>query len=352
MATTDIRTWLDRLEEAIDLEWERSKLDTWKRVLDFEPTEGGFLAIQPPLADKSNPWPVISINDAIKDRPKMLLRELGGAYNVVQSRSYSIPNIRSNYGTSILPSLFDAETFWMADELETLPTNKPLGEAAMDALLERGIPDFHRGFAGEAFAMADYYKQALTPYPKIREAVQIYHPDLQGPIDVVELLWGSDLFYAFYDKPEKVKAVTELITETYIRYLRRWFEIVPPFMNGQYMVHWGLLWKGNVLLRDDSIVNLSPEMYKEFVKPYDERVMETFGGGAIHFCGHADHCIDTLCDSKWLRAINSSQPHLNDMAKIYHASVGRGILLNCPKSRHLAGLDVSRGVVFSSIAEE
>ncbi|HEX2973085.1 MAG TPA: hypothetical protein VHP11_12175 [Tepidisphaeraceae bacterium] len=352
MAKLTLKPYLDKLENAIDLDWERRKIQTWKRVLDFQPNDGGFIAYQPRNNEAGTDWPSIPINDAIKDPELMLLRELGPAYKVVCQKSYSIPNIRCNYGTGILPSLFDVETFWMADELDTLPTNKPLGEAAMDGLLTRGIPDFNKGFAGQVFETAEYFKTMLASYPRIREAVWIYHPDLQGPIDVVELLWGSEMFYAFYDIPDRVKAVTELITQTYIRYLKQWYEIIPQHMNSQYMVHWGRLWKGNVLLRDDSIVNLSEDMYKEFVKPYDERVLETFGGGAIHFCGHVDHCIDALCDSRYLQGINPSQPHLNDMRKIFAASVGRGILLDCPKSRHTDNLDVSRGVVFSGIAND
>ncbi len=350
-ATIDVTPYLDKLENAIDLDAERTKMDTWKRVLDFEPTEGGFIACQPRYTDTTSDWPTIPINDAMKDLPLMLLRELWPAYTVICQKTWSIPNIRCNYGTAILPSLFGAEMFWMADELDTLPTNKPMGEAAIDRILDAGMPDLSAGLGRKVFETAEYFKETLAPYPKIRQAVRLYHPDLQGPIDVVELLWGSDMFYAFYDKPEKIQAITELVTETYIRFLRRWFEVVGPDQ-GEYMVHWGRLWKGHVLLRDDSIVNLSEDMYRQFVKPYDERVMESFAGGAIHFCGHVDHCIDAMCDSKWLRAINPSQPHLNDMRKIHAASVSRGVLLDCPKSGHLAGLDVSRGVVFSSIADD
>lgn len=351
MAKSGVTAYLAKLEDAIDLNWERAKIDAYKRVLDFQPTDGGFEVYRTANGQGMGEWPRIGINDAIADREQMLLRELGVAYQVVCRKSYSIPNIRCNYGTLILPSLFGAETFWMEDELDTLPTNKPLGEAAIDRLLDRGMPDLDAGFGRQVFETAAYFQEMLAPYPKIREVVHVYHPDLQGPIDVVELLWGSEMFYAFYDQPEKVKAITELVTRTYIAFLKRWLDLVPP-REAPYMVHWGRLWKGQVLLRDDSIVNLSEEMYREFVKPYDERVLETFGGGAIHFCGHVDHCIEAMCDSKRLHAINPSQPHLNDMRRIHAASIGRGIVLDCPKSRHLAGLDVRRGVVFSSVADD
>lgn len=343
--------WLEKLENAIDMDWEHQKLRIWKHVLDLKPVEGSFEVYRSAGGRKGEAWPVIPINQAIADPEKMLLRELGAVYEVACGRTYHIPNIRCNYGTCILPSLFGAETFWMDEALDTLPTNRPMGEVAIDKILAGGLPDLNNGFGHQVFETAEYFKEALKPYPKIREVVWIYHPDLQGPIDVVELLWGSEIFYAFYDQAEKVKAVTELITQTYIQFMKRWQEVIPS-RDSAYSAHWGRLWKGQVVLRDDSIVNLSNDMYEQFVKPYDERILQQFEGGAIHFCGHVDHCVDSLTDSNWLMAINPSQPHLNDMRKIHAASVGKGIILDCPKSRHMEGLDTTRSVVFSSKSDE
>jgi len=345
--TPDIAACLEKLETAIDLDWERHKIERWKRVLDFEPLDEPFRASRAMRPAEARDWPAVHVNEAIADPEKMLLQQLGMVYDVVRRRTWQIPNIRCNYGTGILPTLFGAEVFWMDDEIDTLPTTRPLaGEDAIDRLLDRGVPDLDAGFGGEVFATAEYFKEMLAPYPKIREVVWIYHPDLQGPIDVVELLWGSSMFYAFYDRPEMIKAVADLVTETYIRFLKRWFEIVPPRNSGAYMAHWGFLFRGQVMLRDDSIVNLSPEMYAEFVKPYDERILETFGGGAIHACGRIHHCIDKMTDSRHLTAVNISQPELNDLGKILAATVGKGVILNCPADeRLLREFDVTRGVV-------
>jgi len=345
--------YLEKLEEAIDLDWERRKLADWKRALEFETMPSGRFEAYGRSADvepvEPGEWPKVSVNEAVRDHEKMLLQQLGAVYSQTCARSYAVPNIRSNYGTGILCSLFGADVFWMDDELNTLPTNKPLeggrgGDDPIGRLLDAGVPGLDTGFGGRAFETAEYYKETLAPYPKIREAVWIYHPDLQGPIDIVELLWGSAMFLAFYSEPEKVKIFTQLVTETYIKYLTRWFEIVPE-RDEVYFAHWGNFFKGHVMLRDDSIVNLSPQMYAEFVKPYDERVLGEFGGGGIHFCGKADHCIDTMTDSEHLTAVNMSQPHLNDMRRIHEATVGRGVVLNCHYDEEsMAGLDLSKGV--------
>ena len=71
----EVNRYLDRLEESIDIGWERRKLEEWKRVLAFEPVEGRFHAgasagggVEP------GEWPGVRVNEAIHDRERMLLQ--------------------------------------------------------------------------------------------------------------------------------------------------------------------------------------------------------------------------------------------------------------------------------------
>jgi hypothetical protein len=60
--------------------------------------------------------------------------------------------------------------------------------------------------------------------------------------------------------------------------------------------------------------------------------LNTFGGGAIHFCGKGDHYAPALAEMDNLYAINLSQPEYNDMETIYANTVDQGIKiigLNC-----------------------
>jgi hypothetical protein len=235
--------------------------------------------------------------------------------------------VRANYGTGILSSVFGAALFIMEDQQDTLPTTRPLsgGAAAMKRLLDNGIPDLNAGLGERCFAMGRHYVALFADYPSISKYVLIYHPDLQGPMDICELLWGSDLFYALIDTPELVHAVLGLITETYIAFMREWETIVPP--RAEYSPHWGMLHKGRIMIRDDSAMNLSPEMFDEFIKPYDQRLLDEFGGGAIHFCGRGDHYIDRMHTMNGVCAVNMSQPECNDMERIYQNTVDKGIAL-------------------------
>lgn len=136
---------------------------------------------------------------------------------------------------------------------------------------------------------------------------------------------GPDLFYALYDHADLVKNLLELVTATYIAFMRAWQKIVP--FQGHYAAHWGYLHRGCVMVRDDSAMNLSPEMFDEFVRPYDQRLLDEFGGGAIHFCGRGDHYIESMSEIAGLHAIHMSQPEYNDMEIIFTHTVDKGIKL-------------------------
>jgi hypothetical protein len=123
--------------------------------------------------------------------------------------------------------------------------------------------------------------------------------------------------------PDLVKALLGLVTETYIRFMNAWTEIVP--FDGEYAIHWSLMHKGNIMVRDDSAMNLSPRMFESFIKPYDGRLLREFGGGAVHFCGRGDHYIGRATEMPGVYAINLSQPEYNKMEVIFDNTVDKGI---------------------------
>ncbi|MBQ4050050.1 MAG: hypothetical protein IJD13_00330, partial [Oscillospiraceae bacterium] len=151
----------------------------------------------------------------------------------------------------------------------------------------------------------------------------IYHPDTQGPLDLTELLWGGEMFYEMYDDPDFVCAVMELITDTYIAFMDKWYSIIPKVKKG-LTTHWTMMHKGTLMLRNDSAMNLSPDFYKEYSVPFDSRLLKYYGGGCMHYCGRGDHYIDLLTSIPELMGVNLSQPELNDMEKIYAAVIRNG----------------------------
>lgn len=317
-------TYLSDLVRRIDPNVERQSSRRWVEFLTGRLSDEVFLAPRRPPAQPQVDWPETNINDAIEDVELMVLSELRGVSETLAAGTGRRLNVRCNYGTGILPSLFGAEMFIMPRQTNTLPTVRPLGSAdRIRAMLDKGIPDVRRGLGAKVFQCGERFLEVFSRYPILGEYVSLYHPDLQGPIDALELLWGSEVFLGFYDHTDLLKDALSLITETYIRFLRAWHELVPPA--GEFSDHWGIMMNGLVMLRNDSLMNLSPACYVQFIRPCDQEILDALGGGAVHFCGRGDHYIEAMSEMRGLAAINMSQPECNDMETIYRNTVDKGI---------------------------
>jgi len=337
-----IEAYLEDLENRISEEVEETLWQEWVAFTDDQ-FEGQLFS--PRRTAPSAPgldWPHPLVNDTLDDQNQMLLQQLETCSKALARASGEILCVRCNYGTGILPSLFGVEPFIMEPELDTLPTNRPLpgGADALKQLLDKGIPDLNHGFGGKTLEMGQRFQALFDVYPKVRRHVHIYHPDLQGPMDICELLCGSDLFLALIEREELIRSTLTLITETYIEFMNAWTHLV-PFQN-EHSVHWAMLHQGHIMLRDDSAMNLSPEMFRAFIQPFDQRLLSEFGGGGLHFCGKGDHFLPAAKEMEGLHAVNLSQPEYNDMERVFQATVDHGIQV-IGLSRQAAEEALSRG---------
>lgn len=344
----DITRYLDDLEARLLPEVEGPLWQAWVDFLDGRFAGAVFtperLRAVPPAIE----WPEVHINDALEDFDQMLLQQYKFCSDRLAGSGRQLPvGVRPNYGTCLLPSLFGVELFIMERQFNTLPTNRPLTRAQIDRALAAGVPAMDSGYFAKVFEMAERFCAVRAAYPNIAKYIMLIHPDFQGPMDVVELLWGSDLFVALYDSPEEIHALLSLVTETYERAMARWLAYFPP--TGYVNHNNQFLCKGTLVLRDDSAMNMSRDFFEEFIAPYDGRLLKRFGSGAVHFCGRGDHYIAPLCGLEGVRGINMSQPHYNDLEIIFANTVDKGISLLdfslTPETRAFVQQYGSRGLV-------
>ncbi len=328
----DVDRYLEDLESRMDPDEELRIRDCWRRFLESgaESGEEYFSCVRRPVpASAFAPFPTVSINAAIRssDFAPMLCRQLAGVEALITGTAGWIPMIRADYGAVILPVALGCELRLMAEEHHTLPGAVPLPGGVAEArrrTADGGLPDWSRGYAGKVFDCVAYFREKLKDYPKLRRFVKIYHPDFQGPLDIAEVWCGSEIFTAFYDDPGGMAGVLEFIVRVFCSAMDRYLELVPP-EEADWGFHYGWMHRGQVRLSLDSCVNFSPEMYREMILPHDRVLMERYGG-VIHSCGHVDHFVEVLPElGPGYCGFNLSQPHLNDMEKVFRATVDRGI---------------------------
>lgn len=319
--------YLDDLESRIDEETETSLHRQWVEFAEGRWKEEVFAPRRPAPRPPRRPWPVIPVNTTLEDPALMLLHQLGQSSRILEAGKGELLCVRANYGTSLLPSMYGTELFIMPEAMDTLPTCRPL-PGGLDGILRTikdGGPDLDRGLGRKARETGLLFRDVLSEYPRMARHIAIYHPDLQGPMDACELLLGSRLFTDLVDRPAEIHLVLQSLTGTYRAFMEQWQEIIPPAED--WSVHWGMLIRGRIMLRDDSATNLSPAMFDEFVRPYDEELLRMLGGGAMHFCGRGDPFIHAAAAIPHLHAVHMSQPELNDLAKICNHTIDREINL-------------------------
>lgn len=320
--------YLDDLAQRIDEDEEQALWQAWRDFTDDKVGRGVFVppnrTPKPPAID----WPQLNINDALHDPQLMVLDEFRKKVSEpLAGGSNQLLGVRCNYGVSIMTSQLGCEVVEMPREQGNTPTTLALGGVdAIHRAIDRGVPDLRAGQGADVFDTAELFLDVLQRWPVLGRWVDLFHPDAQGPMDNAELAWGSDIFLAFYDTPDLVGAFLDLMTDHYLAFMRKWYELVPP-RDPDYATHWGFMHRGRIMLREDSLMNLSPDIFVNFVREREQRCLSELGGGAMHYCGRGDHFIEPMSQMQSLYAINLSQPHLNDMDAIYRNTIDKGILI-------------------------
>lgn len=313
----ELKQVLDYLESVIDPDEIDARIERHKKAAAFEPLDRPCVNISHPCDRKR-----FAMEEIHADIEKMMYNELVDCIGLLISGSSSVPMIRANYGVGILPSVFGAKCRIVGGNM---PWADPIGLDAIKKHLSAGVPDYRGGYGQRILDTYAFYNETLKAYPKCQRAIRLYQPDYQGPFDVAHLLWGADIYADLYDEPEMVCDLMELVVDTYIDGMER----VKPLLNddvGGGICQWKSIFPGSILVRNDSAVNLSKDMYLEFVRPYDEKLLEHFGGGSIHFCGRADQWIAEMAKTKGIKAINFGymgniqfgQPYLDFIKPFYY----------------------------------
>ncbi len=172
------------------------------------------------------------------------------------------------YETTTIPMMLGCRVSYQDSEF---PHAKPLNLDDEAVMALEPIIDF-----SDNPVMQDLEDQAHWIKEKYgRSAIQI---NMQSPLNIAFKLRGDQLHYDFFDHPELVHKLMNYCQETWIN-IRRWIENV-NVSNGTPPP------SGRVSIDNCTAALISPDIYREFVFPYDLKTSEIYKERlGVHHCG-------------------------------------------------------------------
>ncbi len=154
--------------------------------------------------------------------------------------------------------------------------------------------------------------------------------DCQGPLTTALQIVGYDkMIYWMHDHPQAIHGLMQTVTHALIDWVRVQKEVAGQSPEDDAYVLGIKIPSGygGVWMSDDDCVIFGPELYREFVVPYNGQVLTAFGGGSIHYCGTATQHIENYLQTEGLTSIqNLNLDNLDEAAKMRHALAEKGIV--------------------------
>ena len=231
-----------------------------------------------------------------------------------------IPFLHPWYGTGVLASAFGIKIICnpKADPAVDIPHMQYPEEID---LLTLPVPG-ESGAMPVVMKMIDYFI-AHTDLP-------VVFTDCQGPLSTAFQIAGYDkMCYWMYEDPDRIHKLMTLVTDALIAWVQFQKEYTRQSLTGDsYPLSVKLpAGYGGVWMSDDDSVIISADLYNEFVRPYNEKVLAAFGGGCIHYCGNSTQNIENYCNTRGVTAINNfNLDDLEAAGKIRRALREKGIV--------------------------
>ena len=314
-----LKRLLDRLSATLDAGRQAVIDQRYRRTLDYEAVDRPPCIVSAPLPDDA-PFRPFSCDQILTDPQKMLFNELVHAFDTsiaLRDRfADDLPlTVRANFGTVLIASMFAAPVE-QVDENPPWVRHDAGNTPSLAQICDTDPDDCSQGWIPRVIETLECYHDVLAAWPDVKRQLRIVLPDLQGPFDNLELIRGSGVFLQLVTEPDAVDQALATLARAQVhlaRHLSRWVTDGPPGYCHQHAVRL----KGNLLLRNDSCIMVSAEMYCRQIAPHDERVLRDLGGGGVHCCGDFGHLVNEFLALPSIQSLDFGQSEMNDVDAIY-----------------------------------
>ena len=237
----------------------------------------------PKIIINVNPENNITWEQQLNDPLVMLKTQLDGVHAHLQVEDDFLPAVRVSFGTGIIASAFGCDLIIPQNNLPAVSTH------ALNSIHEVNELETPSLDCEMYQRIEDWTNIWLNNLP---EGVAIQHPDIQGPFNSTHLIRGNDILTDFYDDPDSLCRLLDIVTDHTIEALN-FFNTINNKKKGWFH-DWGAYWKGNGRISNCSVDMISPEFYLKYVLPRDMRLLDSIGGGRIHYCGGNGDVVDVF----------------------------------------------------------
>ena len=219
-----------------------------------------------------------------------------------------VPTVRVEFGTAQVAAAFGCSIVF--------PENSP--PAAGPSVMERAQdvyemekPPLDAGWYGK---LAEWTEIWLENLP---EGVHIQHPDIQSAFNSAHLIRGNDILLDFYDDPEALGALLDLVTDFMLDITRHVRSMITD--DDEWFFDWSAMWRGQARISNCSMHMISPEFYRQHVLPRDVRFFDEIGGGRVHYCGTFGEVIREFFKAPSITGLDYDCP-LHDLYELCEAA--------------------------------
>ena len=158
-------------------------------------------------------------------------------------------------------------------------------------------------------------KDAFLYYQKqAKENLAVAAPLIANPGDLAYTIRGSDLLTDFYDRPEEVHALMDVLTTFCTECKEDFWKLGGEYEEGVFYswMNWWITGKA-VSLTGDVFCLCSDEVFRDFGLPYYQRMADHFGSGWYHMHNLGMHLLPEIVKLKNLTMIEiSDDPNVKD----------------------------------------